>query len=706
VDVLPPFLGNVSGRSVKRSESFCGQFPLGDSAELAVVNARLLKRERGYRSLIDALPHMVGIVDSGAILRYANSQWCAYTGTSVDEHGLPHAGLLVHADDVRATDALLGAIAANCDLHSEIRIRRFDGSYRRHDVRITPLDAQSEQDAAQWMFICTDIEAARTTLFGLEALSAGLARSTASDLATALRLREKTRLMAIVERMSHIGHWRLDLASQELFWSEELYLTFGLPTGYKPTLANMVARYHPDDRDRVADDIREAIADATTFTHDARIVRPDGSIALVLSYGQPECASNGTVIAIIGCLQDVTAAKLQAQIVADEADAAATLEKSEHELLYQRERQSSMRFQRAVLPGALPHVTGCTFDAVYEPGLRDDTVGGDWYDAVHLADGRILVSIGDVAGSGLAAAVVVGVARQIIRGISQLHANPVLILDAADRALRLEYPDVYVSAWVGVIDLVTRTITYASAGHPLPILVSADGTVRELEDATTMLIGMRSERGGQATTVALAQGDALVLYTDGITEAGHDLVAGTQALTDAARTFAAASGRHPAAAIQHQVNPDGSPDDVALLVVRTDFRQAERFIERWTFDVRDGDAAGRARCKFTALLGSRGFSAAACANAELVFGELVGNVVRYASGADVEVAVNYGGVDTVLHVMDHGAGFEHISRLPLDPYAENGRGLFLIAALTSEFTVSERPDGGSHARAVLVRDAA
>ncbi len=63
------------------------------------------------------------------------------------------------------------------------------------------------------------------------------------------------------------------------------------------------------------------------------------------------------------------------------------------------------------------------------------------------------------------------------------------------------------------------------------------------------------------------------------------------------------------------------------------------------------------------------------------------------------------GARTVLHVLDGGGGFNHISRLPRDPYAENGRGFFLIAALTEEFTVSERPDGGSHARAVLMREA-
>jgi anti-sigma regulatory factor (Ser/Thr protein kinase) len=358
-------------------------------------------------------------------------------------------------------------------------------------------------------------------------------------------------------------------------------------------------------------------------------------------------------------------------------------------------------FQRAVLPPALPTVAGCTFDAVYEPGLRDAQVGGDWYDAAHLMDGRILVSIGDVAGSGLEAAVVVGVARQIMRGISQLHANPMLILDAADRALCLEYPGIYVSAWVGLIDLVTQTITYASAGHPPPLLVSREGAVRELADPTSLLIGLREGHRGQSSVVSIAQGDSIVLYTDGLTEAGHDAIEGSRVLREAAAALAMLPERYPADTIRRRVIPDGAPDDVALLVVRTDCREAERYIERTEFDVLDRAAAADARTLFIESLEQRSFDADQCANAELIFCELIGNVVRHAHAPEVAIAVDHGGRYSVLHVIDRGSGFHHISRLPPDPFAENGRGLFLIAALSIDFTVSERPDGGSHARVVL-----
>ncbi len=86
------------------------------------------------------------------------------------------------------------------------------------------------------------------------------------------------------------------------------------------------------------------------------------------------------------------------------------------------------------------------------------------------------------------------------------------------------------------------------------------------------------------------------------------------------------------------------------------------------------------------------------ASAELIFGELIGNVVRHANGNSVvDVAVDH----PILHVFDRGAGFVNTSRLPIDPYAETGRDLFLIASLAVDFGVSERHGGGSHARVVL-----
>jgi anti-sigma regulatory factor (Ser/Thr protein kinase) len=109
---------------------------------------------------------------------------------------------------------------------------------------------------------------------------------------------------------------------------------------------------------------------------------------------------------------------------------------------------------------------------------------------------------------------------------------------------------------------------------------------------------------------------------------------------------------------------------------------------------------GAARAEFAAAFREHGGAAEDVAMAEVVFGELVSNTVRYAPGA-VEVIVDWSGPEPVLHVLDNGPGFRHISILPPDLLSESGRGLFIVSALTHDFRVSKRPAGGSHARAVL-----
>jgi PAS domain S-box-containing protein len=95
-----------------------------------------------------------------------------------------------------------------------------------------------------------------------------------------------------------------------------------------------------------------------------------------------------------------------------------THDMTEQHALLEHERKWSTTFQRAVLPANLPVITGLRCDALYKPGSENAQVGGDWYDAVRLPDGRVLVAIGDVSGHGLDAAVIVGVIRQIVRGIA------------------------------------------------------------------------------------------------------------------------------------------------------------------------------------------------------------------------------------------------------------------------------------------------
>jgi serine phosphatase RsbU (regulator of sigma subunit)/anti-sigma regulatory factor (Ser/Thr protein kinase) len=365
--------------------------------------------------------------------------------------------------------------------------------------------------------------------------------------------------------------------------------------------------------------------------------------------------------------------------------------------MYRRERRVAREFQTASLPNALPQIPGLTFSSVYKSGTTDLTIGGDWYDAMRLIDGRIIISIGDVSGSGLNAAVIMSSMRQVLRGVAQLHPDPVVMLDAADRALRADHDDTIVTAFVAVVDPVSMTMSFASAGHPPQYLVQKSGRLQEL-DYRGMMLGLREYDDPPSQTIAIEVGSTIVLYTDGLTEATHDVAVGEHRLQQALSTLSDSDPMMFANALHNHVLESDASDDVAILTLHIE--SLEETFSRYRFYTSDADSARNTRLAFVADLEARDFSPSMLYSAELVFGELIGNCVRYAPGM-VEVIVDWSGTVPVLHVSDQGPGFWHIPKLPTDVLSESGRGLFLVKKLTSDFTVSKKRNGGSHARAVL-----
>ena len=364
--------------------------------------------------------------------------------------------------------------------------------------------------------------------------------------------------------------------------------------------------------------------------------------------------------------------------------------------IFERERLVAHSFQRAALPASLPELDGFAFDAVYEAGRAEALVGGDWYDAFVLVDGRIVVSIGDVAGSGLLAAVTMASVRQAIRGVANVQADPNLMLQAADRALRGEYPDRFVTAFVGVIDPIAETIVYKSAGH-LPALVRApDGTCSELV-SRGLPLGLRADDDPPARTAMLPVGSMLVLYTDGLIESTRDMLEGERRLRAALADPAIAGHEHPARALHDVMLRDGATDDVAILTVDVRPRAA---LHSWVVDPRDVARTDAMRRAVLAELELGNYPRRLQSGAELILAELVGNLKRYAPGT-AEIVLEWSGRRPVLHVRDCGPGFEFAANLPPDLYSESGRGLFLISAFALDFQVTRRAEGGSHARIVL-----
>ncbi len=366
--------------------------------------------------------------------------------------------------------------------------------------------------------------------------------------------------------------------------------------------------------------------------------------------------------------------------------------------LYEHERLIAQRLQDGAVPRDLPLLGGLRLDAVYRPADDAARVGGDWYDVLRLPDGRVVLTIGDVSGSGIDAAVTMSQMRQVLRAVANVHSDPALMLDAAERTLLADEVYRQLSCFVGVVDLVTEEITYSSAGHPPPLLRDPQGNVETLA-AGGLLLGTSIRLPRSSTTIAFPAGSMLVLYTDGVTEAERDPVAGEAKLLAATRALSFADPA-PASLLAEAMRAPQASDDVALVTICQQADKPGSRLKRVTFDAGDADSGRAAQRSFRERLRRHQMPENAITFAETIFAELLGNVVRHARGI-VEVALDLQAINPVLNVLDRGAGFQHFPRLPHDLLSERGRGLFIVSQLAEEFSVQLRTHGGSHARVVL-----
>jgi sigma-B regulation protein RsbU (phosphoserine phosphatase) len=177
--------------------------------------------------------------------------------------------------------------------------------------------------------------------------------------------------------------------------------------------------------------------------------------------------------------------------------------------------------QRSLLPQPLPQIPGLSIAASYEPCGR---AGGDLYDIFSLDHGaashsRWCLLIADASGHGLAAAVVIAMVQSILHAHPPQVTGPADLLVHVNRHICRKKIGGFVTAFLGIYEPATRRLTYASAGHPPPLLKGRmDGRMSRLDAVGSCPLGIDSEATSAEATVRLHAGDTLLLYTDGITE--------------------------------------------------------------------------------------------------------------------------------------------------------------------------------------------
>ena len=235
-----------------------------------------------------------------------------------------------------------------------------------------------------------------------------------------------------------------------------------------------------------------------------------------------------------------------------------------------REQEEARLIQRALLPAAMPALAGCTIAAQWTPAAG---IGGDCYDVLRFSDTRVAVSIADVVGKGLPAALLMSNLQAAVRAFAAAASEPHQVVTSVNRLLcRNIASGKFVTFCYAVVDTEAGLLTYANAGHFPPVLVRRNGAVERLS-STGLVLGVSSEWSYSSGVIEIRTGDVLVCFTDGITEAlstaGDEF--GEDRMIETIRRHRTASPEGLARALSDAVIEwtGGAPQDDATLIVVT-----------------------------------------------------------------------------------------------------------------------------------------
>ncbi|MGA8839481.1 MAG: SpoIIE family protein phosphatase [Candidatus Aquilonibacter sp.] len=431
-------------------------------------------------------------------------------------------------------------------------------------------------------------------------------------------------------------------------------------------------------------DWEQLIAAGKRFERELLLRRDDGVSRWFLMRGEPMRDNRGNIVRWYGTHTDI----------------------DDQRRAFERTARIATTLQSAFLPQSLPEHPYMRFDALYLTAGQEVLIGGDWYDAFALPDGRIAISIGDVTGHGLNAAVSAGRIRQSIVATAIDSNDPAEILTKVNRLLQLHDPTV-ATALVALIDRDARSLRYASAGHPSPILAGPNAHAHQLPYGSLPL-GVAGNTEYRTHTASLEPESVVVFYTDGITEFSREIDATERALRNAIDALVTKPSPRPAETIRHAVLGNEAPsDDAVLVVVRVapttgaitgdeiNLRQS------WSFHSSHAYTAHSARHEVMQVIERLAGANADLFTAELIVGEILANTVEHAPGL-VNMEVDWSDASPVVTVVDTGPGLEKfVALLPDDEMTEDGRGLFLVKTLANEVRVESDQGYGTKMTVVL-----
>ena len=407
-------------------------------------------------------------------------------------------------------------------------------------------------------------------------------------------------------------------------------------------------------------------------------------------FSGPTYDDSGTMVGRIDVFTDITEAAKRAEEV---------------ENLYMEARKTAESYQRGLLPTDMPKLPRVGMVAHYIAAAGSRAVCGDFYDFVPLAEGRVGLVLGDVCGIGPKAANDAALSRYTLRSFAQQITDPGSLLNWMNAHIRRQSePDRFIRLLVGVLDPERAILEYANAGHVPPILYRASSGTAEWLGEGGIPLGIEDDARYKPGRVEMEPGDMVVLYTDGVTEAPrNNRPFGQGRLIDLVTEYGVGSPGELVQAIRRGVESWAGTelrDDIALLVfqIAPDKQVAEPVRE--IVLPNEPSRISEIRHFVAHFLADLRAPVETSSEILLAVGEAAGNAYRHGrrteGRSEIRVRCEFDRPDFEVEVADDGPGFdpdEISGRGTPDPFAQGGRGLFLMNELMDVVSIDTSKGG-------------
>ena len=620
---------------------------IGAAAERARTDELVRDSEARFRELADTTPALMWMTDAEGHVTFVNQGWLRFTGRTLDEEVGDSFGISAHPDD---REDLLArwreAFGRRAEFRFEYRLQHHAGGHRWVLEVGTPRFARGE--FVGYVGTAADIHERKQMEDALRESEASF-RDLADTAPVMIWTTDERGLITFVN-----ARW---LRYTGTTLEEELGPSWSLGV-------------HPEDAPAVISSWNDKLAAREPWELEYRLRGKSGDYRWIVDRGVPRYVG-GRFVGYVGTAIDIHERK--------------TMETKLQEI-YEREHTIAETLQRSLLPERLPRIEGLEIAARYLPAGSGSAVGGDWYDALERADGRVALVVGDVVGHGLRAAALMGQLRNAFRAYGLAEASPAEVMARVNRLVISGEEDAMATALYLVLDRETGEVTFASAGHPPPLVLSSEGP-QFLEGGRAVPVGAAEAGIFREAEAVLPPGAALLLYTDGLVERRD--VSLEQRMEELAEAAAGSDGALEGlcdSVLSRVLGQHVQTDDVALLAVRP------RPIATGSMKLAlpaEPESLSVLRRRLARFLHAVEATDAVAYEVTLTVCEAAGNAIEHAYGPvdatfDVELSFEHGTLLAV--VRDRGRWRERRG-------THRGRGLKIIEGLMDDVQVTTEPDG-------------